>query len=475
MDIPHFPQLTWFKTSRMQSIKVANRILLGSVAFSVSFVLGLLANRDLTKALLTGIITIPGTYAGAAIADRRRIYQERLVKGSLQNQIQELVDEESQLYQSLAAATATRQEVEASINALQGERSQLLNRVSDLHAQRNDLYRELSDFQKRKQQQEAEFYTLQTQLQQMERQQLELNQSISAKTFQLHHSETRLNQLKKEIEQLRKQISAKKQQKEQLHPDLVTLESRKRHLEGEAYDLQTQIQVLQQRQEQLNQVLAPLQGQQQEVEASLLAGKAKLDQLLSQISEKRKQQKKLDRDLAILEKQKQQLETEFHNLQIQVQTFVPHNPALTQAPTQNLGSVMLQILPEEWREWLAFTQQLSQDEQRAFKAILEEDRTALKKIADENLTMPEVLIDSINEHAINTFGDTIFESNSASIHPEINEDYSPILRDPITLYFRDLLTPIQDYLSSKANDTVTELHESLPESIEVMNSRLKNH
>jgi hypothetical protein len=218
-----------------------------------------------------------------------------------------------------------------------------------------------------------------------------------------------------------------------------------------------------------------LQGQQQEVEASLLAGKAKLDQLLSQISEKRKQQKKLDRDLAILDKQKQQLEADFQNLQIQVQSFVPQNPALTQAPTQQLGSVIFQVIPEEWREWLEFTQQLSQDEQRAFKAILEEDRTALKRIADEQLTMPEVLIDSINEQAINTFGDTIFESNSASINPEINEDYSSVLRDPITLYFRDLLTPIQDYLTSKDSDRVTKLHESLPESVEVMNSRLKNH
>jgi chromosome segregation ATPase len=459
----------------MQSIRVVNRILLGSVAFSVSFVLGLLANRDINKALLTGVITVPGTYAGSAIAEKRRIYQEKLLRGSLQNQIQELEEEESQLYQSLASATATRQEVEASINALQGERSQLLNRVSDLHIQRNELYRELSDFQKQKQQQEAEFYTLQTQLQQLERRQTELEQSLSAKTFQLNQTETRLNQLKKEVEQLQKQISRKKQQKEQLHPDLVTLESQKRHLEGEAYDLQTQIQVLQQRQDQLNQVLAPLQEQQHEIEASLLAGKAKLDQLLSQISDKRKQQKKLDRDLANLGNRKQQLETECQNLQTQIQMFVLPNTVLTQTSAQNLGSTILQIIPEEWREGLEFAQQLSQDEQKAFKAILEQDSVTLKRIAEENLMMPEVLIESINEKAINTFGDTLLVSGSASVSPELQENYSSIFADPITLYFRDLLTPIQDYLSSNDSDTVTEIYESVPESIEVMNSKIKNH
>lgn len=452
----------------MQSIRVANRILLGSVAFSVSFVLGLLANRDINKALLAGIITVPGTYAGAAIVEKRRIYQEKLLRGSLQNQIQELEEEEHQLYQSLAAATATRQEVEASINALQGERSQLLNRVSDLHLQRNELYRELSDFQKQKQQQEAEFYHLQTQLHQLERQQAELNQSISSKNFQIQQTEIRLNQLRKEFEQLQKQISKKKQQKDQIHPDLVTLESQKRHLEGEAYDLHTQIQVLQQRQEELNQALAPLQQQQQEIEISLVAGKAKLDQLLSQISEKRKQQKKLNQDLVVLESQKQQLESEFRHLQAQIQVIEPQRTALSQAYTLDSDSVISQILPEEWHEWLEFMQQLSNEEQRALKAILEQDRATLKRVADENATMPEVLIDSINENALNIFGDTLFISDSASLIPEIHEDYALILKEPIILYFKDLLAFKAEPFNISSTVTKEDKSGNLPTSKQVI-------
>jgi len=51
---------------------VVNKIILGSVAFGVSFSLGLLASQDLGKALLSGIVTVPAAYAGAAITDNRR-------------------------------------------------------------------------------------------------------------------------------------------------------------------------------------------------------------------------------------------------------------------------------------------------------------------------------------------------------------------------------------------------------------------
>ncbi|MEW6495200.1 MAG: tellurite resistance TerB C-terminal domain-containing protein [Cyanobacteriota bacterium] len=448
----------------MQSIKVANRILLCSVASSVSFLLGLLINRDLPKALLTAGITAPAAYVGSAIADRRRIYQEKLLKSSLQLQIQELEEEETQLYHSLAAATATRQEIEASINALQSERSLLLNRVSELHIQRNELYRDLSDFQKQKQEEEVGFYALQTQLQQLEKQQAEINQSLSGKTFQLQKTETRLNRLKNELEHLQDQISEQQKQQEQLHPNLALLERRKQNLEGEAYDLQTQIQVLQQRQDQLKQALAPLQEQQQEVEASLLAGKVKLDQLIGQIAEKRKQQKKLSKELANLENRKQQLEVASDNLQTQIQEIDTQENVTSQTITQGFENVVSIFLPEEWREWLGFIQQLNDDEQRAFKAILEKDAATLKRIADKQSTMPEVLIESINEIALNTFGDTLLVSGGASVIPEIHEDYSYIFKEPIILYFKDLLN--YKNILSQTNTLAAEIPGNSSASIE---------
>lgn len=422
----------------MQSTKLVNRILLSSVAFSVSFGIGLLANRDLKKALLTGVITFPASYVGAVVADKRRITQEKLLRGSLQNQIQALGEEETRLYQSLSTATATRQDIEVSINALQAERSQLLNRVSELHNQKRQLYQELGGFQQQKQQQEAELHSLKTQLQQLERQQAQQNQSISARTVKIQQTETRLNYLQAELEQLQIQISEKQNQKEQLNQDLATLEHQKQDLGGEIYDLQTQIRVLGQRQEQLNQTLLPLQ-QQQEFEVSITAKQAEFEQLQGRILEHQNQQEALSLDLVTLESQKQQLEVDYHNLQTQIQELEKQKTLLSSTSTHTLESELSEFLPEEWCEWLEFARQLDDDEQIALKAILEQDEAALKKIANEKSTMPQVLIDSLNEGAFGVVGDNLLIGGGSSVIPEFYEEYAPIFLEPFTVYFKDLL------------------------------------
>ncbi|HEY9633862.1 MAG TPA: tellurite resistance TerB C-terminal domain-containing protein [Coleofasciculaceae cyanobacterium] len=429
----------------MQSTKVVNQILLGSVAFSVSFGLGLLANRDLNKALLAGVITVPAAYAGVVIVDKRRLKQEKWARVSLLNQIQELEEEENQLYQSLYAATSTRQQIEASINALQSERSHLLNRVSDLHHQRNELYQEISISQNQKQQQEGQLYNLQTQVQQLERQQADLNLSISVKSVQIQQIETRIKLLRSEVEPLERQLVEKQNQQKQLNQDLATLEGKKQDLGGEVYDLQTHIQVLQQRQEELNQVLFPLQKQKQEVEVSLTPLQAKLKQLKNQVSEKQKQQERLNEALATLEIRKQQLEAQSQNLQTQIQALEDQKTSLAHPSIQRVDNVLphLILIPEEWQEWLDFTQQLSEDEQRTLKAILEQDEAELKRIADQKSTMPQLLIDSINAKALETFGDTLFISGGGLTVPQVHEEYSPIFLEPLMVYFKDLLDQVE--------------------------------
>lgn len=434
-----FNLLSWLTISNMRSTNVVNQIVLGSVAFCISFGLGLLANRDFTKALLTGAITIPATYAGIIVSSRRRTNQEKWIRASLLSQIQELEDEENQLQQSLYTATVTRQQIEASINALQSERTQLLNRVSELHFKRNELYQELSVFQSQKQQQEEDFYHRQIQIQQIEKQQAELNLSISVKTTQIQQIETRIKLSRGELEQLQSQIAEKQNQKEQFNQDLSILASRKQLLGGEVYDLQTQIQVLQQRQGEVNQVLLPLQKQKQEVEARLTPLQAKLKQLQTQLLEKQKQQEQLNQYLATLESRKQQLELDSQNLQTQYQVPDLQPSTLPQTSTQQVESTILLLIPEEWREWIEFIQQLTEDEQIALKAILEQNEAQLKRIADRKSTMAKVLIDSINNKALETFGDTLFISDGGSRVPQVHEEYYSIFVEPVEVYFKDLL------------------------------------
>lgn len=423
----------------MPPTQLANRILLCSVAFGVSSILGLLANRDFQKALLTGVITVPAAYAGTAIADNRRIKQEKLLRNSLQNQIEALEEEEIQLYQSLSAATTTRQDVEASINALQAERSQLLGRVSELHHQRNELYRELSDCQKLKQQQETELYTIQNQILQFEKQQTDLSQSLAAKIAQIQQTEIRYNRLQTEFDQLKNQVSDQQNQQEHFNQELAALERRKQHLGGEAYDLQTQIKVLEQRRSELNQALLLLKVQQQQVQSSLTSGQAKLKQLQRQISAQQEQQEQLNQTLVTLEHRKQHLETESRELQTQIQALDKQKNALPPASSNKIESKLATLISAEWLEWIEFVQYLSEDEKIALKAILERDEATLKKIATEKLTMPQVLVNSINHQFLEKFDDILFFSRSTSVIPEINDEYLHIFEEPITIYCTDLL------------------------------------
>lgn len=76
-------------------------------------------------------------------------------------------------------------------------------------------------------------------------------------------------------------------------------------------------------------------------------------------------------------------------------------------------------LPQEWGELLVA---LVEHQLEALRAIIElEDPTGeLARIAAENATMPELLIDSINEAAMDTIGDVIVEPGSAP--PVVEEE-----------------------------------------------------
>ncbi len=425
-----------------QSAKVVNWVILGSVTFVVSWILGLFWNSN--KALLTGAIAVPASYVGVVVAQKRRIHQEKRLKGSLENEIQVLEEEEIQLLESLSTATATRQKLEASINALQAERTQLRNRVSELHDQRSTIYQELTYFQQQKQQQEEDFYQIQSQIQQFEAQQFELGQSLSTKIFQIQQTENRSKRLLEEQEELQNQIVQKQQQQEQLNQELITLELRKQDLGGKAYDLQTQIQVLEQHQEELDRVLLSLQLQKQQVEVDFNSEKIKSKQLKSQFEQKQQQQHKLQQEVATLEKGKQQLELYFRHLQAQIQSLEQQKIANNQKSNREVEQEISSGLPEEWFEWLQFILALNNDEKIVLKAILEQDEATLKRVADQKSTMPQVLIDSINQQALETLGDTIFIVGSVkSAIPEIHQEYYPILVEPIEVYFKDLLTIVE--------------------------------
>ncbi|MGF1676528.1 MAG: tellurite resistance TerB C-terminal domain-containing protein, partial [Rivularia sp. (in: cyanobacteria)] len=78
---------------------------------------------------------------------------------------------------------------------------------------------------------------------------------------------------------------------------------------------------------------------------------------------------------------------------------------------------------ETSEEWTNLLKNLPNYEIQVLKAILEQENpnAAIKQIAEENITMPNLLIDSINERAKDIIGELII-STSNDI-PEIYEEY----------------------------------------------------
>ena len=346
----------------MRFSKPINQLVLGSVAFGVSFGIGLFVLRNFREALLAGVITVPSTYAGVIIAKQNRLRQERQLRFHLYDEIQELEAEEVQLQQSLSAAAEIIQEVEARNYALQTESNHLLNRVSELHNQRNSLHQEIGYAQQQKQQLEKSLKQRQEQAQQLEKFSSEMTLSLTVRNSQIRELETRLKQLRGELDGLHKQISEKQKQRNQINQYLHNLASYKK-----------------------------------------------------------------------------QLESDFGGSQSQSPTLVQEKGQQSQPRVKEQSESLESYLPPEWLDWREFERSLDEEQRSVLKAIVLRDETALKEIADFQATMPEVLIESLNEKALQIVGDTLFVNSGKSVLPEVYNEYASSFFEPIQLSLKDFL------------------------------------
>ncbi|MFE1744651.1 tellurite resistance TerB C-terminal domain-containing protein [Coleofasciculus sp. H7-2] len=354
----------------MRSVKVSNRILLGSIAFGVSFFLSLIANRDFPKALVTGLITVPATYAGAIVVQIKQKKQ----KFFLQNEIQ--------------AISGERQNLEDDIYYLESSLNQLHVQISEISNRREVINREVSTLGAYRYQLEEQGFILQTQLEVLERQKAELNQSLLTATAEKQKTETSLNFLKTELKQLQAQVTDNQNEKTILDQEITNLKKQKRPLQSEVDNLQTQLQTLEAQRSVLNQSLGSL--------------KVELGQLQGQVSSLKLEHKQLQLQSGISNPQKRQSQA------------IPFLEIQKKQSEENLSA-----------EWTALKTKLTNDDIQIIKAIVEQNNpgATLKRIAEANITMPQLLIDAINERAIDTIGDFIIEPGSASIPPAIAEEY----------------------------------------------------
>jgi hypothetical protein len=378
----------------MQFTRVTNQILLGAVAFGVSGCVSLVVNRDIKQAFFTGLITVPATYSATALIHTRRINQGKKRLNSLEDEIQELEDYKTELNQYVFDALAEEQEVEASINALQSELTNLRTKVLEGYNQRKEQNWELYLLQNQKQQQENEVYLLQNQTISLEDQIKELTQELN----QIELSK------KTDILKLESEIDSRKIELKEIEFQLIEKQNYQKLLDQELLNYSKQkYQVIEEK---------------RTLEANLNSLRGELEQLQAQILEQQKEKKALQQGLFYFEEQRRQLLEGLHNLKVQSS---PSLPPLPGRPTTKVTE-----LPDEWAE---FREQLPDAEFLVLKAIAEQDNpsAAIKKIAEDNLTMPEVLIDSINERTMNTIGDLIIEEGLSST-PQIVSEYLIVVK-----------------------------------------------
>ena len=381
---------------------MAKILLLGSVAFGVSFALSLLINRDIKPALISGLITVPATFSGVFVVNRKQRIKQKQTLTTFQSQIYQLQRQEAQLNQSLYAIAAEEQRTKSNINFLKTELNQLYPQIAEQRSYKQQLNQDLITLSEHKRQLEADTNDLETQIYNCEQRQKELREFMQFMNAEKQDAEAQLNSMLAKLKQLQLQGAEQQKQNEELEQNLADLNQIKPQLEATLHSLQNQINEVKVQKTEMEDFLAAIAQERHSTEINLELLQAQLNQLQTQILEQKNNKNKLEQDLINLSKK---VESE-------------------QNKTEKV-----------FDEWVEFVTRLNQPELQVLKAIIQqsEPNAAIKKIAEENITMPELLIDAINECALDTIGDLIIESGSELGSIGILEEYLTNLNKVINI------------------------------------------
>ncbi|MEH1806396.1 MAG: tellurite resistance TerB C-terminal domain-containing protein [Nostoc sp.] len=425
---------TTLKTSNMQSVTISNRFILVIVAFSVSFGLSLVPSWDFNKAFLTGVITAVTIHTTALFIDKRRRNYEMFVLGSLRKRIKEMEGLKARVVREI-------NQIKEHHNLLYSESQQVQNQVIESRSQRDSLQRELRTFAGQKKQLETEISNLQTEINNLQNNQTELNNAFSILTAEKRRLESNCNVSRAEITQLQSQISELQHEKQEVESNLTLLGRLKPQLEEKLYELRIAIQELEVETTQNNQLLVATKTERENLQAILNSSqtqlaehKAELQQLQGQVSLLQEERDSLQNQVWELLQQVETLNPEplSDNFQEDDIELFPFSEIIESSDViKNSKVETSENIPEEWTN---FIENLPGHELQVLKAIVEQDNpnSAIKKIAEANITMPNLLIDSINERANDTIGELIINSDSES--PKVYQEYITDVKKMIAMY-----------------------------------------
>ncbi|MBE9201988.1 MULTISPECIES: tellurite resistance TerB C-terminal domain-containing protein [unclassified Nodularia (in: cyanobacteria)] len=413
----------------MQSAMISNRYILGIVAFSVSFGISLVPNWDLNQALITGIITILATYAAALFIDKRRSNYEMLVLSSHRKRIKEMEGLKLRLVKEI-------NQIEEHRNLLYAESKKLENQILDCRNQRDSIHRDLGIFAGQKKQLETESINLIAEIKILEQNQAELHHAFSQLTTEKRRLDLNCNTSRAEIMQLQNQIGGLQQDKQELETNVSLLGRLKPQLEEKMYELRIEIQELETETNQQKQLLVSTKTERENLAENL-------NYLQTKIAEKQSELQQIEAQSFLLQSERDLLQSQVWELLQQTETL--NQEVLPEDFHENANDLFsftelidssdsidtTVILPKEWNNFLEI---LPNHEIQVLKAIVEQDnpKVIIKQIAEANITMPNLLIDSINEHANDTIGELIIEP-SLEI-PEVYQEHILNARKMLAMY-----------------------------------------
>lgn len=277
---------------------------------------------------------------------------------------------------------------------------------------------------------------LQVEIRQMEKVKQMLQQDLWAIANQSDQIQQQINYRQNQLNWLQVQIGDKQKSKHDLTFALIALGEDKRLVEEAIYHLNQQ-------KEELDLSVRSLKSQHYKAETNKNELLADIGHLKEEIAFQKTEKERLEETINFLRIQMHEWQRE----DIEVHDITPPDEDLTTPQTQKLltGSDEKQSSEDLDAEWAEFVAQLTYPELEVLKAIVQQENpnATIKNIAESNITMPELLIDAINELAIATVGDIIIEPGTDS----------PAIADP------EYLEPIKKLLkiiaANSSNNNVT--------------------
>lgn len=449
-----------------------NRLLLGSIAFSISFGITLLTSRDLGRSLLTGATTLPAVFVSTAIVETRARQQKESRLETLKGHILSLQQRRFQAYQEFSQMLEEKEQVALALNSMQGQvrQLQLTGSPSPQHLSWN-----LDGGAGGTATIDVQPHNLPTEIQDPHARSSQFGQVLSDAAATKRKIEVSLDSLQTELSTLKDQVSEYRQKRDRLAQELAQLETK-------SATARTEVQELEQCRAELERFVAYAETKKQELDSGRHPLQAALKQLQTEITTLHEESRVLESQVLERRNQKADLDQQLVKLGATPAPKVPvpvdrparngnannpgknssakqPNPVAPPTPARHTTLPPLDLpsfpkletppssslqgfsapasAPQEFSdEWTELTMQLPEYEFRALQAIVEQSNPipALRKIAEANLTMPELLLDSINERALDTIGDLILESGAGAGSATIVPEYSRNVRTLIETY-----------------------------------------